>query len=284
VQYGLQALNDGKISFEQFIEVNARVGGLDIDGKVVPQRMAGDPIALRRAYESGRINAAGGGLASIPIVDIRSYVDGAPPPPFDALKDVDVHDGYHSAVMRARLIKANGNAANHVMLTVASLGRVQDDTRTAGSPLTRISAEALTRLDRWLTAIANDKSDLPKAAAAKPADFVDACYPTVAGPRVGVIEKLTDRERCMEIFPFSGDARLAAGAPASDDVFKCALKPVDPADYKSRPTAEQLAQLRQIFPGGVCDYAKPGDEQVPLAGTWVSLTGGGEFVALESRR
>jgi hypothetical protein len=287
VQYGLQALNDGKISFEQFIEVNARVGGLDIDGKVVPQRMVGDPIALRRAYESGRINAAGGGLASIPIVDIRSYVDGAPPPPFDALKDVDVHDGYHSAVMRARLIKANGNAANHVMLTVASLGRVQDDTRTPGSPLTRISADALTQLDRWLTAIASDKSDLPRAkkvAAAKPADFVDACYPAAAGPRVGAIEKLTDRERCNEIFPFSGDARLAAGAPASDDVFKCALKPVDPADYKSRPTAEQLARLQQTFPGGVCDYAKPGVEQVPLAGTWVSLEGGGEFVALEPRR
>jgi hypothetical protein len=101
---------------------------------------------------------------------------------------------------------------------------------------------------------------------------------------VGVIEKLTDRERCKEIFPFSGDARLAAGAPASDDVFKCALKPVDPADYKSRPTAEQLAQLQQIFPGGVCDYAKPGVEQAPLAGTWVSLEGGGGFVALEPRR
>jgi hypothetical protein len=42
--------------------------------------------------------------------------------------------------------------------------------------------------------------------------------------------------------------------------------------------------LQQIFPGGVCDYAKAGVEQVPLAGTWVSLEGGGEFVALEPRR
>jgi len=81
VQYGLHALNEGKISFEQFIEVNARIGGLDIDGKIMPQRMVGDPVALRRAYESGRVNSAGGGLAMIPIVDIRSYVDGAPPPP-----------------------------------------------------------------------------------------------------------------------------------------------------------------------------------------------------------
>jgi Tannase-like family of unknown function (DUF6351) len=287
VQYGLQALNEGKITFEQFIEVNTRIGGLDIDGRIVPQRMVGDPVALRRAYESGRINSTDGGLASIPIIDIRSYVDGAPPPPFDALKDVDVHDGYHSAVMRARLIKANGNATNHVMITVASLGRLQTDTRTAGSPLTRISGEALAQLDKWLTNIANDKSDQPKAkkvAANRPADFVDACYPTTAGPLVGAIEKLTDQERCKKLFPFAGDARLAAGAPATDDVFKCALKPVDMADYKIAPTTERLEQLRQIFPDGVCDYGKPGVEQARLAGTWVSFRGDGGFVALEPRR
>ena len=152
VQYGLQALNDGKITFDQFLEINSRVGGLDINGKIVPQRMVGDPVALRRAYQSGRVNV-GTGLASTAIVDVRSYVDGAPPPPFDALKDVDVHDGYHSMVMRARLLKYNGSAANHVMLTAASYGRVQTDTRTAGSPLTRMSGEALAQLDRWLTAV-----------------------------------------------------------------------------------------------------------------------------------
>src|SRR5260370_38650418 len=215
----------------------------------------------------------------IPIVDIPSYVDGGPQPPFDALKDVDVHDGYHSGVMRARLIKANGNTANHVMITVASLGRVQADTRTAGSPLPRISGQALAQLDKWLTNIANDKSDQPRAkkvAANRPADFVDACYPTVAGPRVGVIEKLTDQERCKKLFPFAGDARLAAGAPPSDDVFKCALKPVDMADYKIAPTTERLAQLKQVFPDGVCAFNKGGVEQPRLAGTWGAVTGNAE--------
>jgi Tannase-like family of unknown function (DUF6351) len=53
------------------------------------------------------------------------------------------------------------------------------------------------------------------------------------------------------------------------------------ADYKTKPTADQLAQLRQIFPDGVCDYAKPGVEQARLAGTWVSFKGDGEFVALQ---
>jgi Tannase-like family of unknown function (DUF6351) len=287
VQYGLNAFNEGKISFQQFIEVNSRIGGLDVDGNIIPKRMTGDPVALQRAYETGRVNSAGGGLASIPIVDIRSDVDGAPPTPFDALKDVDVHDGYHSAVMRARLIKANGNAANHVMITVASLGRVQADTRTAGSPLTRMSGEALGKLDQWLTNIANDKSDQPKAkkvAANRPADFVDACYPAVAGPRVGVIEQVTDRQLCAKLFPFAGDARLAAGAPPTDDVFKCALKPIDVADYKPAITTERLAQLKQVFPEGVCDYSKPGVGQARLAGAWVSLKGNGEFTALEPSR
>jgi hypothetical protein len=55
------------------------------------------------------------------------------------------------------------------------------------------------------------------------------------------------------------------------------------ADYKIAPTTERLAQLRQVFPEGVCDYAKPGVEQVRLAGTWVSFKGNGEFTALEPR-
>jgi hypothetical protein len=91
-------------------------------------------------------------------------------------------------------------------------------------------------------------------------------------------------DRCKKLFPFAADARLAAGGPATDDVYKCALKPVDAADYKTPPTAEQLAQLRQIFPDGVCDYGKPGVGQVPLAGTWVSFRGDGEFAALDPRR
>jgi Tannase-like family of unknown function (DUF6351) len=62
-----------------------------------------------------------------------------------------------------------------------------------------MSGEALGKLDQWLTNIANDKSDQPKAnkiAANRPADFVDACYPAVAGPRVGVIRQVTDQALC----------------------------------------------------------------------------------------
>jgi hypothetical protein len=67
-------------------------------------------------------------------------------------------------------------------------------------------------------------------------------------------------------------------------VFKCALKPIDMADYKPAMTAERLAQLKEVFPDGVCDYSKPGVGQVGLTGAWVSLKGNGEFTALEPSR
>src|SRR5437764_4423728 len=193
MQYGLQALNDGKISFDQFLDINARIGGFDLNGKIGSARMQGDPVALKRAYETGRVMAGTGGAASVPIVDIRTYNDGDPLGRGDA--NVDVHDRYHSFVLRARLLKYNGTAANHVMLTAATFGSPPLDARTERSPLNLVSTEALTQLDKWLTAIAADKSDKPKARKVidnKPADLVDACYPTKAGPLIGAIEKVTD--------------------------------------------------------------------------------------------
>jgi hypothetical protein len=286
VQYGLAALNDGRITFDQFIDINTRIGGLDVNGKIVPQRMHGDPVALKRAYETGRVNEGSGGASSIPIVDIRTYNDGDPLGRGDP--NVDVHDRYHSFVVRARLLKYNGTAANHVMLIAATYGFPQLDSRTVGSPLNAVSTGALTQLDKWLTAIAADKSDKSKAqkvAANKPADFVDACYPTKAGPLVGAIEKVTDMERCNALFPFSADPRLAAGAPATDDVFKCSLKPIDAKDYKSAPTADALALLQKTFPDGVCDFSKPGVGQTTKVVTWAVFNkGNGEFTALAPLR
>jgi Tannase-like family of unknown function (DUF6351) len=284
MQYGLKALNDGKITFDQFIDINTRIGGHDLDGKIVPQRTVGDPEAIRRAYETGRMNAFTG-AASVPILDIRTYNDGDPLGRGDP--NVDVHDRYHSFIVRARLLKYNGTAANHVMLTAATFGAPQLDARTDRSPLNRVSTEALTQMDKWLSAIAADTSSKPKAqkvADNKPADLVDACFPQKAGALIGAIEKVTDMARCNALFPYAGDARLVAGAPATDDVLKCALKPLDPKDYAVAPTPEQLAQLRKVFPDGVCDYAKPSIGQTTKVATWAVFKGNGEFTSLDAAR
>jgi hypothetical protein len=286
VQYGLTALNDGAITFEQFIDINTRVGGLDNDGKIMTVRMVGDPEAIRRAYETGRLNEGTGGEASTPLIDLRSYTDGDPLGRGDA--NVDVHDRYHSFVVRARLLKHNGTAANHVMLVTASYGLPAADSRNEGSPLAIVAAQALTQMDRWLTAIAADKSDKPKArkvADNRPADLVDACFPVKEGALVGAIENVTDMNRCNALFPYAADARLAAGEPATDDVLKCALKPVDAKDYKAALTADQLALLRKTFADGVCDYDKPGVGQTTKVATWAMFDkGNGEFTSLASQR
>jgi hypothetical protein len=90
--------------------------------------------------------------------------------------------------------------------------------------------------------------------------------------------------RCNAFFPYAGDARLIAGAPATDDVLKCVLKPVDPKDYTVAPSAEQLAQLRKVFPDGVCDYSKPGVGQTTKVATWAVFKGNGEYASLDAPR
>ena len=272
IQYGLGALNAGVISFAQFIDLNARAGGHDIDGNLVANRTVGDPIALQLAYQTGRVNEFGAGLSSIPIIDLRSYVD----TPY-ADGSVDVHNSYHSGVNRARLIAINGNANNQVIVTAQTLGTLSLDTGTLGSPLAVAATTMLDALDRWLANIAADTlpgTQAEKVARNKPSDAVDACY-TLS------LQKITDAAQCAQMFPYFKDPRLVAGAPAIDDVFKCALKPVDPADYNPALNAAQLAMVRAVFPTGVCDFTKPGVGKVPLANTWLSYPVPGTFFHMQ---
>lgn len=278
VQYGLQALNDGIITFDQFVDLNAKIGGHDINGVIVPgKRAVGDLEAVTIAYATGRLNTGSGGLADVPILDIRGYTDGictvAPCPPRDPT-DVDVHDGYHTLVARARLQAANGHADNHVRLVTTEVGN-----RGPQSPVSIVSVRAVALLDQWLTDIVNDTSDKPqgeKVKAHRPAELVDACY-TSADVRI------TDMETCAKLFPIASDARIVAGAPWSNDVLKCALKPVDAGDYEGGLSPEQLAKLQQAFPDGVCDYSQPGQGRVPLAGTWLTYAGDAKFQSLAAK-
>jgi len=272
IQYGLGALNAGVISFAQFIDLNARVGGHDIDGNLVANRTIGDPTALQLAYQTGRVNEFGAGLSSIPIIDLRSYVD----TPY-ADGSVDVHNSYHSGVNRARLIAINGNANNQIIVTAQTLGTLSLDTGTLGSPLAVAATTMLDALDHWLANIAADTlpgTQAEKVARNKPSDAVDACY-TLS------LQKITDAAQCAQMFPYFKDPRLVAGAPAIDDVFKCALKPVDPADYNPALNAAQLATVRSVFPTGVCDFTKPGIGKVPLANTWLSYPVPGTFFHMQ---
>ena len=58
-----------------------------------------------------------------------------------------------------------------------------------------------------------------------------------------------------------GTPRMAAGGPLADDTLQCQMKPLDRSDYDVTFTAPQWARLRATFPGGVCDYTRPGVSQ-----------------------
>ena len=108
VQYGLGAMNDGKISVEDFLDLNANMGGVDIDFNRVPNRTVHYADATKRAYQGGRILSGGGGLASTAIIT-RSGGN-------DLLVDGDVHLRYHSLSIRQRLVNANGHHHNQVIV------------------------------------------------------------------------------------------------------------------------------------------------------------------------
>ena len=53
--------------------------------------------------------------------------------------------------------------------------------------------------------------------------------------------------------------REVAGGDRLNDILKCQLRPIDPAEYGPLGlSAAQLDRLRALFPDGVCDWSVPG--------------------------
>lgn len=259
VQYGLAALNASVITVDQFLDLNAAVGGYTIDGAFQAARTQADLVGLRNAYRSGRMTNGGGGLRDVPIIDYRAYSDDNPVG--------DIHLRYHSFSMRDRLIKANGDAANQVMLV--------EDFRfgyySSDSPLLM---HALAEMDKWLAAIEADNragSMHDKVVRNKPSTLREGCNTRAATPTFIAEMQSRTSGQCATLYPAPASPRAVAGAPVSADVAKCQLKAPAASDYAVPFTSAQFTRLQSIFPSGVCNYALPGVEQQGLAGTWLSF-------------
>ncbi|MBC6468560.1 hypothetical protein HKK74_24130 [Actinomadura alba] len=261
IQYGLQALRDKAISVDRFLDLNEKIGGFDADANHVGERTTADLAATRAAYRSGRLLNGGAGLARMPMIDYRAYTDDLPAG--------DIHMRFHSFATRERLEKANGTYANQVML-------VEDDRHGGFSLTSPVLAHALTQMDQWLTALAADGrpgSPIAKVVRTKPGDLTDACWTRDAQPRKVAEPQVPGNgtTTCDTLYPVWTSPRLVAGGPMANDIVKCRLRPVEPAEYGVPLTTEQAGRLRGIFPGGVCDWSAPGIEQQGLAGTWQSF-------------
>ncbi len=254
VQYGLNALNEGVISVDEFLSLNEKVGGNDIDGGFVAKRTVGNETAIKAIYASGLINTFKN-LDRVPMVHYRPYNDTMTPG--------DIHDRHRDLTIRARLEKATGSSANQVIWVA---DRPADRAKPA---IVDLAAPTLDVMTKWLDAIAADPSPLTPAKVVKnkPADAVDA-YWTPDGKRVNEVASWDPNTSWNKTYPLHIEPRLAAGAPLANDIMKCELKPVAFSDYKVKFSKSQQSRMKKIFSGGVCDWSKPSVGYSSIKGTY----------------
>jgi hypothetical protein len=241
VQYGLEALQKGQITPAQFVDLNTKIGGADIDTNPIPDRIdTGTAPSLANAYRSGMINETNN-LDRTAIIDCRGPDPGA------------FHDAYRAFAVRARLDREHGTHANQLIWEGPApiVGDAQCE------------HNSFIAMDRWLTNVEKDASgaSLPeKVAKDKPSDLSDRCYD-------GAGQKLTNAICGEAVVPIYGTPRTVAGDAITTDANKCQLKPLSRGDYTvgTGPLAVPIpftdaewSQLQADFPSGVCDFSKPG--------------------------
>ena len=285
VQYGLASLKSGQITPAEFLHVNWHIGGwkhpsemvqetfpffgtsqseinkaLTIPGYFDPwsrknmnlgadpskpaPRTKGDPIAMRAAYTSGHVFS---GRLDVPAIDHRQYME----------RELDMHNSHQSFATRKRVLQRMGHSDNLVIWFTDTI---------PNTPKASQSFEALAVMDQWLMNIrANRRAGV---AANKPSEAVDACYDRngqLMYSGDGVWEGILDTRPagpCTQAFPLYRTSRIVAGAPIEGGIYRCGRKPVDTAVVDGTyapwiPDADEIAQLKAIFPEGVCDYSQP---------------------------
>ncbi|MCH8503826.1 MAG: DUF6351 family protein [Ectothiorhodospiraceae bacterium] len=295
VQYGLQAMKDGNITPEEFLDLNWHVGGwkhpkdmvqegfpflgslgdvmadptlfdpwssrnmnLAPDADTPAPRTEGDVLAMQAAYESGMVFD---GQLDIPFIDWRHYLE----------EVLDMHNTHQSFAARQRIINRMGHADNQVIWFTDARPTTFDEERDPdgrGRPSDDFNQTwmALEVIDEWMANI-RENPDL-SVADNKPALAVDSCFDTDgtlmdAGDDVwnGILDDNAEGA-CTSAFPIYSTSRIVAGGPIEGYVFKCALQSVEDAIAAGvygtwTPTTEQRQTLEQIFPQGVCDYTQP---------------------------
>lgn len=252
VQFGLEALNAKVITPDQFLALNAVVGGYDADGGFQVERHAAQPDVVARAYETGRVANGGGDLGAAPMIEINVAADATG----------SIYDTSRAFALRNRLAGGGVDAVPGVQIWTRPADGVDPIVAVGdGAGGKGYAAEAVTVMDQWLRALKKDRKGGGRdtqLARTRPDAAVDNCVlPGASAPTSGPKVYLRGGP-CSTAFPVAASPRVAAGAPSTDDLLKCQLKPVDPSDYQVRLTNAQATQLQQIFRDGVCDYEQAG--------------------------
>ncbi|CAB4719609.1 MAG: hypothetical protein F2667_09885 [Actinobacteria bacterium] len=245
VLYGLNALKTGLITAAQFVDLNVKIGGLDVDSEPTEARIDGDPRSVARAYRTGLVNEANH-LDEVAIIN-----HGGPDPGI-------AHDYAHAFWTEDRMMADQGHTNNRVMWFGPT--PLIGDLSWAN--------EALVTMDRWLAAVEQDTSSAPlatKVVTDKPADITDRCLTRAE------LNTLCSTSELQVLQTRLSTPRQEAGGPATNDILSCRLRPLDPADFDFMLvpfTAAEWATLEGVFPDGVCDWTRRGFGQGPVT-TWL---------------
>ncbi len=272
VQYGLKALKEEKISVQEFLDINAKIGGwlpqfrmknsqywvlsgepnlrdlslwseFNMTHRGFPTwpapRSIANPKAIEAAFRSGMIFS---GKLRMPMIDLRHYLD----------DQVDMHYSWASLSARARIQTAMGQHNRQIIWV----------TRKPHFPI----LEAVQQLEGWL----DNQVNFPMKALGqnRPITLKDACFDETGK----VIAEGTDvwdgewndkpKGSCLQHYPAYTSSRQVAGDNIQGMTIKCSLMSVadaikaklyDPIDMTQHQEA-----LETIFPKGVCDYSQPG--------------------------
>ncbi|MGB3737384.1 MAG: DUF6351 family protein [Ilumatobacter sp.] len=287
VQYGLQALTDGNITVEEFLDLNTKAGSWKNEPDMVqegcpffralcptepptgapipdpyPNQVdpwswrnqthvpGSDAIAPRKTADPGAIEAAfDSGMVNRGDVQI---------PMIDwrnyLERELDMHNSLQSFATRQRLLNFDGDSSNQVIWFT--------DVEFEG-PRFDQTPMALEVIDDWMRNI--ERRPWRSIDRNKPAAAVDSCF-DAAGELIhagadawnGILDSNTAGP-CTKQVPVYETSRIVAGAPITGDVFKCELRTVDAAiadgvyggiDFDDAERDE----LDEIFADGVCDY------------------------------
>lgn len=239
---------------QQFVALNAGVGGYDIDFEPIPERTTSDPVAMERVYRSGAVNT-GAHLDEVAIIDLGGPEPGA------------FHDVYRKYSMRDRLLREHGTAENQVLW--------EGQTPLLGDP--SFVDDSIRAMDEWLAVVDADERDVPLAQkiidARAEAGVAERC---VAADGLDAPLALCDQTVDPTIFS-SPRVEAGGGDPLvgfTDDRLDCDTLPLAEFDYAGASytevfTAAEQATLEATFPDGVCDYSRPG-RGFQAAVTWLT--------------
>ncbi len=257
VPYGLLALRAGQINPEQFIALNARIGSwlpqhrmqaergrfiprLDTpiwlsafgrhnmteprvtdNGLAVAPRYRANREAIERAYRYGQLFI---GELAIPVVDLRHYLDPV----------LDMHHLQPSFMARERLQQRGNDHWQRIWVS---------------HPDYTPEREAFAAVVDWVRR------------GEAPASVSDRCFAGDGKVLAQGDDVWSASGACQQIYPALSNSRQQAGAPSHGLLLQCALIPVQQAiargDFGRVDMTPWLAELKQIFPDGLCDYQQP---------------------------